>query len=236
MEFEAGKPGLSPGTRIAAQEQLFDRHDLLDDDGLDADIKGAALARRIDARLDERHIFLEDGVLGPDPQRQQAVEPALDWRQVVKQAATLVGQQLQSRHFDEALEGRALELAAIQQRIPLQERVARIVAFQIIHRIEKILAPGLSLSARERPQTVEPPGDRADEAPLAPAVGRHWSEDWCRHLVGPVRASKSLDRSSGAPARLEEVMDPPLVRRAAAAVGMIASARPACIGEDEAGL
>src|SRR3546814_12321226 len=65
-------------------------------------VKRAGLARRIDARLDQPHIFIEDRILGGDPEREDAVEPALDRRQLFEERAILVSE-LETGHGLEAL-------------------------------------------------------------------------------------------------------------------------------------
>lgn len=82
--------------------------DLLDQDRLDADIESAAFARRVDARLDQRDIFLEDSVLRGDPERQEPIEPALE------RLAAVIVDQFEAGHLDELAERLALELAAIE--------------------------------------------------------------------------------------------------------------------------
>src|SRR3546814_13300466 len=92
MEFEPEQSGLGAGHRIGAQRLLRPGNDLFGSDGLDPDVKRAGLARRIDARLDQPHIFIEDRVLGGDPEREDAVEPALDRRQLFEERDLLVSE------------------------------------------------------------------------------------------------------------------------------------------------
>ena len=96
-----------------------------------------------------------------------------------------------------------------------------------------IWAAGLALAARERPQAVEAARDRADEAPFAPAIGRHRAEDRRGELVGPVRAAQALDRAGGTPTGFEQIVDAAAVGALAVAVGMIAAAGPTSIGESQ---
>src|SRR3546814_11137108 len=74
-------------------------------EALNAEIERSGLARRLDTRFDEAEIFVEDGVLERDAQREDAVEPALDRRQVFGKPAGLAlqiesGQQLEIVHAD----------------------------------------------------------------------------------------------------------------------------------------
>ena len=96
------------------------------------------LARRIDARLDQAHIFIEDRVLGRDPECEDAVEPALDRWQIVAQAAAF-GFQREPGSLLEVRAGDRLELAGEQQPVPAREGVLGIVALEIVGRIEQEL-------------------------------------------------------------------------------------------------
>ena len=52
--------------------------------------------------------------------------------------------------LDEVAKARGLELAVIEQLEPAAERVARVVAFEIVGRVEQILTARLALAARQR--------------------------------------------------------------------------------------
>src|SRR3546814_4529788 len=82
------------------------------------------LARRIDARLDQPHIFIEDRVLGGDPEREDAVEPALDRRQLFEERAILVSE-LETGHGLEALHVHARQFVPMEKMIPLGESLDR---------------------------------------------------------------------------------------------------------------
>src|SRR3546814_7754433 len=74
-------------------------------EALNAEIERSGLARRLDTRFDEAEIFVEDGVLERDAQREDAVEPALDRRKVFGKPAGLAlqiesGQPLELVHAD----------------------------------------------------------------------------------------------------------------------------------------
>ena len=80
--------------------------------------------------------------------------------------------QLQAGRGLEPSERAALHLPAHEQQIELPQRVAGIVALQIVLGPEQALAAGLALAARDRAQRVEPARDRAEEALLGLHVGR----------------------------------------------------------------
>src|SRR5690349_16594816 len=120
----------------------------------------------------------------------------------------------------------------MQQRKELAQCRLGVGAFEIVVGAEEALAAGLALSARDGAQCVETPRDRRQEALLAFDVRRDRTEDRRLLLVGAVGAAEALDRGVGAPAGLEQVMDP-LALIAAAAVGVIAAAGAAGVGEDQ---
>jgi hypothetical protein len=97
------------------------------------------LARRIDPRLDQPKEFIEDGVLERDGQRQDAVEPALDRREIVGEAALLL--KLEAGALAEVSKADAGELALMQQVIPARQRFAGVIALEIVGRIEQVLLP-----------------------------------------------------------------------------------------------
>ena len=234
MKLEPQQPGFGPGHRIGAQRLLGSGDDLFGADGLDPDVKCAGLARRIDARLDQAHIFIEDRVLGRDPECEDAVEPALDRRQFLQKCAVLVGE-LETGHALEALHVHARELFAMEKMIPLGEGFSRVVAFQIIRRIEQVLATRLALPACQRTQTVETARDGRDEASLALAVGRHRPEHRRHALIGAMGAPQALDRDIGPPARFQQEMDAALVGRPAGQISMIGTTGATGVGEDKDG-
>ena len=116
--------------------------------------------------------------------------------------------------------------------VKLAQGIAGIVGFQIIAGAEHVLAAGLPLAARDRSKTVEPSGDRRDEALLRLHVGRYRAEQRWLLLIGAVGAAKALNGGVGLPACFEQVVDAAaLVLHAK--VGMIGPARAASLGEDE---
>ena len=217
--------------RVGAQSRVFQDLEGLDRDRLDPQIERARLARGIDPRFDQPHVFVEDRVLQPDRQREDAVEPALDAWQVLDHR-TVFGRDLQARQLLELRKAHCLELAIVEQPEPADERVARVAALEVVGGIEQVLPAGLALAAGQRAQAVEPPRDRRDEPALAAHVGGHRAEQRGRGLVGAVGAPQSLDRGIGAPAWLEQEMDPPraILR---AQIGMVGPARTARIGKHQ---
>ena len=67
---------------------------------------------------------------------------------------------------------------------------------------------GIALAAGDGAEAVEPPGNGGDEAPLALHIGGDGPEQRRRGLVRAVGAPEALDRLVGAPARLQQVVDP----------------------------
>lgn len=96
--------------------------------------------------------------------------------------------------------------------IPGEQRLARIVALEIVGGIEQVLPAGLPLSPGEGAQAVEPARDGRDEASFAATVGGHRAENRRGLLVGPVGPAQALYRGSGPPAGLEQEVDPPFAR------------------------
>ena len=78
------------GVCIAPKQMAFDLDHAFGNNRLDADIELASFAQRIDAGLDETEILVKHGVLQGDREGQQAVEPTLDRRQVILQAAAVL--------------------------------------------------------------------------------------------------------------------------------------------------
>src|SRR3546814_7107746 len=84
-------------------------------------------------------------------------------------------------------------------------------------------------------ERIEAARDGRDEAPFAAAVGRNRPEQRRRALMGAVRATQSLDRRVGTPARLEQIVVAPRLIGGIQA-RMIAAAGAARIREDQAAL
>src|SRR3546814_19852440 len=92
-------------------------------------------------------------MLSRDPQREDAVEPSLDRRQLVEQGAVLIDE-LQTGDDLELLEADARELARVETVIPLGQGLAGVAALEIIGGIEQVLAARLALAARERAEKI----------------------------------------------------------------------------------
>src|SRR3546814_8502022 len=90
MKLEAEQTRFGAGYRVFPEHALRDLNDTLGPDRFDAEVERSGFARCVDAGLYEPHIFLENRVLGRDPEREDAVEPALDRRQLVEQGAMLI--------------------------------------------------------------------------------------------------------------------------------------------------
>jgi hypothetical protein len=154
---------------ILAQDPLLDDGQLVGHQRLDAGVESARLAGCIDPCLDQPKEFIEDRVLERDRQRQNAVEPALDRREVVGEAAFLL--KLEAGALAEIGKADAGELALMQQMIPAGQRLAGVIALEVVGRIEQVLPTRLPLAARQRAKRIEAAGDGRDETPLAAAIG-----------------------------------------------------------------
>ena len=109
----------------------------------------------------------------------------------------------------EAFEGPAGDVAPGKGEVEQPQRRLRVDALQVVLGPEE--PPGLrcALAAGDGAQGIEPPGDGADEAPLAPHVGGHGPEQRRARLMRAVGAPEALDGLVGPPARLEEVVHAP---------------------------
>src|SRR3546814_9256732 len=90
MKLEAEQTRFGAGYRVFPEHALRDLNDTLGPDRFDAEVERSGFARCVDAGLYEPHIFLENRVLGRDPEREDAVEPALDRRPLVEQGSMLL--------------------------------------------------------------------------------------------------------------------------------------------------
>src|SRR5437660_10944470 len=120
----------------------------------------------------------------------------------------------------------------MEQLIELAQRGLGVGAFEIVVGAEQSLASRLALAAGDRAERVETPCNRRQEALLALHVGGDWTENRRLLLVGAVGAAEPLDGSIGAPAGFQQIVDP-LALIAAAAIGVIAAAGTAGVGENE---
>ena len=155
----------------------------------------------------------EQHVLQVDRERQQPVEEGGDRRQLILDAVGI--HELQPRRVFEGLKRAAFDLAAHEQMIELAQRIAPVVAFQIVLGPKKSLAAGLTLAAGDRAERVEPARDRAQEALLRLHVRRDRAEQGRLRLVGAIRAAEALDGGIGLPSGFEQVVDaqPAIPRR-----------------------
>src|SRR3546814_7458541 len=102
--------------------------------------------------------------------------------------------ELQTGDDLELIEADARELARVEKVIPLGQGLAGVAAFEIIGRIEQVLAARLALAARERAEHVEAASDGDDAPTFALAVGRDGAEHTRHRLVGSVVAAEALAR------------------------------------------
>ena len=197
---------------------------------LQAGIVGAGRDRAFDASGEQLLECGEQDVLQVDGERQQPVQEGGDRRQLVLDAVGI--HQLQAGRVLERLERATLHLAANKQMIELTQRVAAVMAFEIVLGPEQALAAGLALAAGDRAQRVEPAGDRGEKALFRLHVGRDRPEQRRLRLVGAVGAAQALDGGVRLPAGLEQVVDPqPAIPRRQ--FGVVAAARAAGIAEDK---
>ncbi len=79
------------GTRcgIGTQNLIRDYVIIIDGDCFDAKIKRPCGTRRIDTRFNQAQIFIEYAILQMDRKGEDAIEPALDRRQIIEQSAIL---------------------------------------------------------------------------------------------------------------------------------------------------
>ncbi len=85
--FERDKTGLGTGHGVRAQEFVGEDREVIDPHGFQSLVERSRLPRSFNPRFDEAEIFIEYGVLERDRQRENAVEPALDRREIVGQPA-----------------------------------------------------------------------------------------------------------------------------------------------------
>ena len=172
----------------------------------------------------------EQHVLQIDGQRQQAIEKGSDRRQLVLDAVGV--HQLQTGGVLQGLKRAAVHLTPDQKHVELPQRVAPVVAFEVILGPEQALAASLALAARDRAERVEAARDRAQEALLRLHVRGDRTEQRRLCLVGAVGAAETLDRRIGLPAGFEQVVDAQasIPRRQ---LGVVAASRAARFRENE---
>ena len=132
----------------------------------------------------------------------------------------------------ERFEREAGAFPAIDEIVKVAKRIAGIDAFEIVAGPEQALASGLALAAGDGAERVEPLRNRRQK-PLLPAHIRGDRPEQGRlRLIGAVRAAKTLNGGIRAPAGLQQIMDA-LSLVLHAAIGVIAAAGAARIGEDQ---
>src|SRR5690606_24341839 len=131
---------------------------------LQPDIVAAAGDRALDPGVQQLFEGGKQDALKLDGQRQQPVEKGGDRRQIVLDAGRI--HQLQAGGGFEAVERAAFDLAADQQEIELAQRVAGIMALQIVLGSEEALSASLALSARDRAECIETSGDGGEKTLL----------------------------------------------------------------------
>ena len=158
--------------------------------------------------------FRKELVLLVDGQGQQPVQEARHGRQLLLERALPC--ELQSGGFLEPLQRPAGDVAAPERQVePPQGRLG-IEALEVVALPEeRRIAPAhcglrVALSACDGAQAVQPSRDRGDEPPLALHVRGHRAEQRSGRLVRPMGPAQPLDRLVGAPARLQQVVDPAL--------------------------
>src|SRR5581483_7417344 len=143
----------------------------------------------------------EQDVLQVDRQRQQAIEEDRDRRQLILDAVGI--HEFEAGRLFEGLKRAAFDLAAHQQHVELAQRIATVMAFEIVLGPEQALAASLTLAARDRAQRVEAARDRAEKAFLRLHVCRDRPEQRRLCLVGAVGATEALDGGIRLPAGFE---------------------------------
>src|SRR5208337_495795 len=101
-----------------------------------------------DLRLHQPLEHLEEEILQRDRQRKDAVEEGRDRRQLLLEAAVLVGE-IETRRFLEARQRAAFDLAGVDELVELPQRRAAVGRFQIVLGPEQALSTGLALAARD---------------------------------------------------------------------------------------
>ena len=199
------QPRLRAGAGMGVDRAPVGDHEALGPQRLQPDIVGAGGDRAFDAGGQQLLERREQHVLQIDGQRQQAVEEGGDRRQLVLDAVGV--HQLQAGGVLEGLKRAAFHLAPDQQHVELAERVAPVVAFEIVLGPEQALAASLALAARDRAERVEAARDRAQRSASPPS--RPWrsagtaaaAPGWCgwcgRDPGSPHRPSSRVRAGSG---------------------------------------
>ena len=198
---------------------------------LEPDLERAARDRAGDFGLEQRFEAFEDAVLHRNGECEQPVEEGCDRRELVLQATARVGQGKPGLALERAQRA-AVEFPGMDHPVKLPQRVARVLAFEIVACAKHALAAGFALTAGDRAERVEAPCNRREEALLGLHVGGDRSKQRRLRLVRAIGAPESLDCGVSLPTGFEQVVDaqPPVPR---AEVGMVAAARPARVGKHQ---
>src|SRR5690606_19895624 len=102
----------------------------------------------------------------------------------------------------------------------------------IVLRTEHTLPACLALSACNRPECVETPGNRWKKAPFCLDVGCNHAKTWRLRLIGPVASPKTLNGNIGPPSSFKQVMQA-LSLVPTTEIGMIGTPRSTGFREDQ---
>src|ERR1700754_830455 len=109
------------------------------------DVIGAGRDGSLDSSGQQLLKSREKDILKLDGERQQPVEEGRDRRKLILQPIGV--HKLQSGRVFEPFERAAFQLAAHEQQVKLTQRIAAILAFQIVLRPEQALPSGLALTS-----------------------------------------------------------------------------------------
>src|SRR5260370_34072441 len=114
-------------------------------DGLDPDVVSPGSNGALNPGAQQVVEYAEQRILHVDSERQQPVEEGGDRRQVLTEAAVVIGKPPSGGVF-ERLQRAALDLATIDQKVELAERRPGIDGFEIVIGAEQPLAAGLAVA------------------------------------------------------------------------------------------
>ncbi len=87
LHFERNEAGFCAGDRIGTQKFIPKDFETVDANCFQTKIEGSGFASGLNPRFDQPQIFIKDGVLKRNRQREDTVQPTLDVRQVISQPA-----------------------------------------------------------------------------------------------------------------------------------------------------
>jgi len=145
--------------RMSVERAAVGDDQALGHDRLDTDVVGARGDGAFDLGLEQIVEHAKQRVLQVDGEREQPIEEGCDRRQVLTQAAVIIGQPQAGRVL-ERLQRAAVDLPHIEQEIELAERRPRIDGFEIVVGPEQALAAGLPLALGDGAKRVESPRNR----------------------------------------------------------------------------